>query len=70
MIYVLRNSKGTYTQTLSANRRECWSRGFDVVASELGDEWRKKYWKRWEPSIRSARRHGYWIDKCYLTFYA
>ena len=45
--------------TLSESQASCWELGFWKVASVLGEKWRAKYWKRWNPSRRSAARHGF-----------
>ena len=47
--------EGTFGPTKSA----IWENGYWAVAAREGDEWREKYWKRWDASIRSARRLGY-----------
>jgi len=49
--------------TVAATRQECWERGFWAVSSRQGDGWQQLYWKRWDESIRSARRLGYKIRR-------
>lgn len=65
---MLKRPDGLYdAETFAPNSDQCWVAAFDVVARELGDEWRAKFWKRWRPSIESARRRGYRIVKVRLV---
>lgn len=62
--WVLVNPKGEpYVTTFRATRVDCWLMGFWVLCSEQGEEWKNRFWKRWQPSIASAQRLGYRIRK-------
>jgi hypothetical protein len=70
MSYVLvdrRNGLTIYEDTLSSTNQGAWGKGFECVASELGPEWRAKYWHQWEESRRDAKRRGFVIAKCDVT---
>ena len=68
VFYILTDPKKTsLASTIGPTRDHCWEMGFWVVAEALGEDWRKKYWKRWEASIAAAERAGYTIRKAHLT---
>lgn len=59
-MWALMTPKGKILKhTVSPTRSECWEASFWTVSDKLGTEWHEKFWKRWNPSIRSARAHGY-----------
>jgi hypothetical protein len=53
--------------TFAETRHECWSIAFVSVANAEGLEWQRRYWKRWSPSIRSARRRGWRVVRVRLV---
>lgn len=66
--WVLKYPGGTVPQTFACTKRECWTEGaFQFAATVLGDEWRWKYWKRMDASIRDAERRGYRLVKVRLV---
>ena len=54
-------------ETVATNRRDCWGKGFGFVSFYLGKQWEGRYWKRWAPSLRSARNLGYKIIQVTIT---
>ena len=60
--YALKSPAGAiYPTTVASNRRNVWAyAGFARVCSERPG-FQERYWKRWEPSLRAARRLGYRI---------
>jgi hypothetical protein len=45
--------------TITPTKTNCWLEGFWVVSNQQGQDWQHLYWKRWEPSLRSAKKLGY-----------
>ena len=63
-LYALRTPEGEIiADTIEETKRDCWTYAFGYVAFYLGQEWEQRYWKRWEPSLRSAKKNGYEIIK-------
>jgi hypothetical protein len=61
-MYALKLKSGALaSDTLAFSKTECWGKAYDHVAYYEGEEWGRKYWKRWEASLRSARKLGYRI---------
>lgn len=46
-------------RTFDVSRSNCWASAFWVVCTFLGKEWESRYYARWDPSIRAARKLGY-----------
>lgn len=66
--YVLQGPDGClYPETLRAHGFESWAEAYGFVGQILGEEWRDRFWKRWSPSITSARRRGWRIVKVKLV---
>ena len=64
MPYCLKTPRGKlYEHTLAPSKHKCWGKSFETAAFSLGSSWRERYWKRWDQSLRSARKHGYRIVK-------
>lgn len=66
-LYVLISPSGEiFPRTLGTSKSDVWGLhgGFLYVATKEGDDWKFKYWKRWDESLRSARRLGYKITPC------
>jgi hypothetical protein len=53
--------------TISMTKTDCWALSYNEVAMQLGPEWEKEFWKRWDPSIRSAEKHGYKMKRCKIV---
>jgi len=49
--------------TLTEEKDQAWMKAFPYVAGQLGEEWTARFWKRWNPAIRSAHRKGWRIVK-------
>ncbi len=69
--YCLESPSGRiFTDTLAATKIGCWfSGGFDIVGYDCdsGADWRGKYWKKPEASMKSALRMGYKFRKLALV---
>lgn len=58
--WALKNPKGEImSATIAPTKTACWDVGFNQAGLDLGLEWRTEYMYRWQPSIRSALKHGY-----------
>ena len=65
MSYVLvdrRKGCVIWEHTFAESKRAVWEKAYAYVAYELG--WGFRYWKRWDASLRAARRAGFKIEKC------
>lgn len=60
-------TSGIFKATIRATMRESWEHGFSMVSFEQGREWHGKYWKRWDASIRSAKKLGYKFIRVRIT---
>jgi hypothetical protein len=57
--WVLKGPDGTlHLGTFGFSKDDCWEKGWYVVSAALGREWEKKYWKRWDASVKAAEKHG------------
>lgn len=66
--WCLKTPKGVIqADTFALTKDNCWSKGFEVVAYCESEEWRRRFWKRWGPSLRSAHRKGWRIVKVELV---
>jgi len=54
-------------ETTGYTLHECWGNAFGIVARLEGKEWETTYYKRWDPSIRSAKKLGYKFVKVKLV---
>jgi hypothetical protein len=60
VLWCLESPKGElYWITLGRTKQEVWGNGFETVALEEGDQWRNRYWKKWDASIRNAKKLGW-----------
>jgi len=61
VLWCLESPKGElYWNTLAGSQGEVWGDGgFETVALEEGDKWRNRYWKKWDASIRNAKKLGW-----------
>lgn len=67
-MYVLKLPSGTLVpDTFSMTKSECWGKSFPWVALSEGAEWRERFYKRWEHSLKSARKLGYRMVKVKLV---
>ena len=59
-LYCMETPKGRLLyDTVERSKTECWFRAFGYVSEGLGPEWAKRYWKRLQPSMVSARNKGW-----------
>jgi hypothetical protein len=49
-------------ETVRPTKREAWEVGY-LVVDYFDPEFGKKYWKKWEPSIRAAAKLGYTLQR-------
>jgi hypothetical protein len=61
VLWCLESPKGElYWNTLATTQEGVWgSNGFETVALEEGDQWTYRYWKKWDDSIRNAKKLGW-----------
>jgi len=60
MLWTLKDPQGRLIVELTgSNITLVWGYGFDFVSRIEGDEWRNKYWKKWDASIRDAKKRGW-----------
>ena len=52
--------------TASSSSHLCWEAGFGELSFRIKG-FREKYWKRWDASVKEAKRRGYTIVKCKLV---
>lgn len=67
-LYCLKSPSGELCHnTIGIGNDFVWSASFDIVSREEGPEWTAKYWKKWGPSLRNAKRRGWKIVPVRVT---
>lgn len=63
--WVLKDPHGLlHYHTMNRFKTDCWTYGgFNTVVDQQGDEWRMKYWKKEEASIKAALKLGYTFQR-------
>jgi hypothetical protein len=60
-MYCLKSpSSVLYLSTLGLTKTEVWELSYQIVCENLGGEWKQKYWKKFDASMKSAARKG-WV---------
>ena len=67
MLYVLTTDKKVYEETARKTRDECWQVSWPIVVEKMGADWGSKYWKRWDASIKAAKKAGFIIERAKLV---
>lgn len=66
--WALKNPKGgIILSTIQPTKNMSWENGFWSVAEDQGDDWRERFWKRWNPSMNSAIKLGYKFVRVKIT---
>ena len=61
VLLCLESPKGElYWYTLETTQDGVWgNNGFETVSLKEGDQWTNRYWKKWDASIRNAKKLGW-----------
>lgn len=66
--YALKDKSGAILPgTINSSKHAVWANGGFLIVAMANPGFEEKYWKRWDPSLRAARRLGYQIVPVVVT---